>query len=89
MLGRLRMDIDEVIEAYQRLMLIFGESSTVVSISPFIGFNARYNDELLTESAKILMMQKGLSEEALLQENPGTLRPVTYGIVLTIQFRHC
>lgn len=89
MLGRLRMDLDECIEAYQQLgARVFRNRKTSIPISVFGQLKARYSHEAFTASAKEIIARQGLYEEDLLQENPGTL-PVTYGIVPTIRICHC
>lgn len=90
MLGRLRMDLDKCIDAYQQLVLsVFRRRTALTQISVVGRLKARYSHEFLTASAKEIITRQGLNEEELLQENPGTLLPVTYGIFPTIQFCHC
>lgn len=90
MLGRLRMDVDDCIDAYQELgPRIFQKRKTLDLISATGRLRALYSHEALTTVAKEIIMRRGFKEEALLQADQDTALPVTYGLVYTFQFCDC
>lgn len=87
MLGRLRMNVDDCINAYQETgSRVFQKRKTLNPISATGRLKARYSHEALTTVAKEIIKRRGLREEALLQADPDTALPVTYGLVPTFQF---
>ena len=84
------MDLDECINVYQQLGdRVFRNLKTLIPISVVGRLKARYSHEALVASVKSMITRQGMNEDELLQENPGTLLPVTYGIVLSIRFCKC
>ena len=69
MLGRLGMTIDECIEAYLSLSSkVFEKKSHRVSISGKV--QARFDTEALKTVVKGTLVERGLSEDALLKDAP-------------------
>jgi hypothetical protein len=69
MLGRLRMTVEECIEAYLSLSSrVFEKKSHRVSISGKV--QARFDTNALKDAVKQTLVERGLSEDVLLKDAP-------------------
>ncbi|EAW07001.1 uncharacterized protein ACLA_087040 [Aspergillus clavatus NRRL 1] len=68
MLGRLKMDVDQCIDAYYRLSKQAFTRKSFFPVTIRGGFNARFDSKKLEQALKTVIAEQGLDEDALLQD---------------------
>ncbi|GFF30788.1 calcium-independent phospholipase A2-gamma [Aspergillus udagawae] len=68
MLGRLKMDVDQCIDAYVRLSRQAFTRKNYIPVTLRGNFRARFNTKKLEQALKTVVVEQGLDEDALLQD---------------------